>query len=272
MAKHFSKINFISFPIFLIITKRLYKFSSIDIQICFSPTLNFKILLIFQKFSISIILFFHPRNFTKLIIIIFYKFTSFPFSIIIQQLSASLSLSLIWKEERNNVRNYHWTKVKVKIFRFAKIYAQRYRLSLENLAALDGHPRDRIAFPPSCKCVPTVARGSRDSKTIGNTPLTLSTAALSWHRDRFTIFERSWGESRFSFRSTVPKKREDRSSIYGPPSTPPISFHSTHRARNEEGRRLVFKYFFLPEQELKIDQRKRKTIVFVFDNVGKLFR
>lgn len=33
-----------------------------------------------------------------------------------------------------------------------------------------------------------------DSKTIGNTPLTLSTVALSRHGDRFTIFERSWGE------------------------------------------------------------------------------
>lgn len=126
-------------------------------------------------------------------------------------------------------------KVKVKVFRFAKIYAQRYRLSLENLAALDGHPRDRIAFPPSCKCVPTVARGSRDSKTIGNTPLTLSTAALSWHRDRFTIFERSWGSR--DFRSAQPSQRNEKIDPRFMVPHPPRQFRFIPRIALETSRR-----------------------------------
>lgn len=64
-----------------------------------------------------------------------------------------------------------------------------------------------------------------DSKTIGNTPLTLSTAALSRHGDRFTIFERSWGEEEGDgrdFRSAQRNERIDPRFI----THPPISFHS----------------------------------------------
>lgn len=108
----------------------------------------------------------------------------------------------------------------------------------KTLAALDGHPQShRVSTLLQVRA--NCCEG--DSKTIGNTPLTLSTAALSRHGDRFTIFERSWGEKGEDgrdFRSAQRNERIDPRFI----THLPISFHSK-RVEKED---FFLKYFFLP--------------------------
>lgn len=208
---------------------------------------NSKILVILQKFSIppsfQSILFFLTKQYRTTLplstyIISIYLFTSFLFSIIIIQQRVA------WKEKKK--RKKQSLKLSLnKVVKLFRKFMRRLSRPRDYLSKTWQPPPDRIVFPPSCKCVPTVARGSRDSKTIGNTPLTLSTAALSWRGDRFTIFERSWGEGR-DFRP-----KETRRSILDlwPPIHPAnfVSFHATKRVEEETlmERREDFFWIFL---------------------------
>lgn len=108
--------------------------------------------------------------------IIFHKFSPFPEYITIRRY-----------EKKNNL----WTRVEVKVF--SQQFMSRIISSLENVGSLgwlspDQSHRVSTLLQVRANCC------EGDSKTIGNTPLTLSTAALSRHGDRFTIFERSWGD------------------------------------------------------------------------------